>query len=312
MGRGALLLATGLALPRTAWAHAGDASGSGWSFDPWTGVPILAIGALYAAGLLRLWSRSAVGKGVSVTRSLLYLAGLALLAAALHSPLEHLAQELFSAHMVQHQLLMIVAAPLLVLGRPGPALLWSLPQHARWWLGRTAARGPVQHAWRAATQPLTAWVLFFGALWVWHLPALYQAGVEQEAVHRLQHLSFFAGAMIYWSSVLAGSAPASAQGLAVLSTFGTAVHSSALGALLTVSGRVWYPVYEGTVGAHGLSAIEDQQLGGLIMWVPGGAVFAGAALGLVLAWLRAAEAQAAENERRRASVAAPLPAEVES
>src|SRR5581483_1241235 len=141
--------------------------------------------------------------------------------------------------------------------------------------GSRRARG----IFAALATPLGAWLLHVVVLWGWHVPAAFDAAVANEFVHWLQHLSFFLAAAIFWHSVIApGHAPQrSAPG--VISLFTTAMHTSVLGVLLTFSGSVWYAPYAAGVG--GLGALEDQQLGGLIMWVPGGIVFAGAALAIV-------------------------------
>jgi len=181
---------------------------------------------------------------------------------------------------------MAVAAPLLVLGRPLVPFVWALSPAARRTVGRWTGAPAVRGTWAALTHPLAAWALHAVAIWIWHLPSLYAASVRSDMVHALQHASFLGTALLFWWSVLGTSrrgrpvAP-----WAVLSLFGTALHTSILGALLTFSTRVWYPVYGATTAVWGLTPLEDQQLAGLIMWVPAGLVYLAAALALLAGWL---------------------------
>ena len=114
---------------------------------------------------------------------------------------------------------------------------------------------------------------------------LFQAAVKKPWVHDLQHTSFLIGALVFWWALLEGRGGSRRQVAGVFYLFTTLVHTSVLGALLTFSTRVWYPVYEATAPAWGLAALEDQQLGGLIMWVPGGLVYMAAGLALLAALL---------------------------
>jgi cytochrome c oxidase assembly factor CtaG len=129
-------------------------------------------------------------------------------------------------------------------------------------------------------------------LWSWHAPALFQATLASEFVHALQHASFLFSALLFWWAVIHGRQRALGFGLAVLYMFTTALHSGLLGALLTFAKSVWYPVYSDQTRAWGLTPLEDQQIGGLIMWVPAGLVYITAALALFAGWLRESEARA--------------------
>ena len=260
------------------------ASALPWSFEPWVVACVLISAAGYALGLARLWRRAGRGHGIGRVQAAAFVSGWLALAAALVSPIDPLGARLFSAHMVQHELLMIVAAPLLVLGRPLAAWAWALPVGWR----RAAGRAFHAPAWRVPwlwmTGPLAAWVLHALALWLWHVPALFEASLASEAVHTLQHIAFLATALLFWWSVL-GAATRSEQGGALASLFTTMVHTGALGALLTLSPAVWYPSYRATAPAFGLSAIEDQQLGGLVMWIPASLVYVVCGLAIASRWL---------------------------
>jgi putative membrane protein len=187
---------------------------------------------------------------------------------------------------------MLVAAPLLVLGRPLIPFLWAFPKttarHLSAWTKATTWQG----AWRAISAPFAAWLIHAVALWGWHVPFLFQATLEREWIHGLQHASFFGSGLLFWWAILQGRERAAGSGAAVLYLFTTALHSSLLGALLTFARTVWYPVYNGTTLSWGLTPLEDQQLGGLIMWVPAGVVYIVAALALFAGFLRESENRA--------------------
>ncbi|MBV9772379.1 MAG: cytochrome c oxidase assembly protein, partial [Gemmatimonadetes bacterium] len=176
---------------------------SAWSLEPGIVLPLLLSGWLYARGVRRLW-RAGAGRGIRRWEAGCYAAGWATLALALVSPLHPLGEVLFSAHMVQHELLMAVAAPLLVLGRPLIPFLWAVPIGWRRALGRWAKGGAVRGGWRALTAPFPAWLLHAAALWLWHLPGPYQATLRSDLVHTLQHASFLGTALLFWWTVVHG------------------------------------------------------------------------------------------------------------
>jgi putative membrane protein len=205
---------------------------------------------------------------------------------------------LFSAHMTQHEVLMLVAAPLLVLGRPLIAFLWALPLNWSRRLGNVAKVGWINRLWRTLTIPLVAWLAHAIALWVWHIPLLFEAVLHNEAVHTAQHLSFLLSALLFWWALIHGPQGATGYGAAVLYLFTTSIHSGLLGALITFAGSVWYPSYVGLTSSWGLTPLEDQQLGGLIMWIPAGLVYVIAGLALFAGWMREADLRAEKNEMR--------------
>jgi putative membrane protein len=141
------------------------------------------------------------------------------------------------------------------------------------------------------TAPAAVWLLHALALWIWHLPSLYEAAVADETIHALQHSCFFGTACLFWWGIAHGRYGRLGNGAAVIYIFATALHSGALGALLTFSSALWYPIYESTTLAWGLTPLEDQQLAGLVMWIPSGVVFLAVGLGYLAAWIR-------ESERR--------------
>lgn len=257
-----------------------------WSFDPLVLCCLALSGAAYGIGLLRLWGHAGGARGVSVARALCYWAGWLTLIVALVSPLDPLGERLFSAHMVQHELLMLVAAPLFVLGRPLGVWVWAMPRGWRRAVGIFFHRPAWRVPWLFLTGPLVAWVLHALALWLWHVPALFQAALENDSVHTLQHSSFFLSALLFWWTVLAAPTRR-AQGIALLSLFTTMVHMGALGALITLAAHPWYAGYLHTTSVFHLTPLEDQQLGGLIMWVPSGGIYLACMVAIAARWLDA-------------------------
>lgn len=277
-----------------------------WTFDPWAVVPLGAAGALYATGLARLWGRAGVGRGTPRWRAAMFVAGFAVAALALISPIDALADMLFSLHMVQHLLLMLMAAPLFVLGRPQLVFLYALPRRWRVAVGRLGT-GPVGTLWRAFTSPFGSWGLYLVVLWTWHVPPLYERAVVDDPLHAAQHASFLLAAVCLWSAVIDRPRRSGAYGAAVLFVFATAVQSCALGALLALSATVWYPIYGRLAAVHGIAPLTDQQVGGLVMWVPSAVFLAGAGLVTFGSWLAFAQRRAERREAlRREGRFAPL------
>jgi putative membrane protein len=241
--------------------------------------------AFYAFGVVRLWQNAGYGRGVRPLEALAFAAGWLALVIALSPPLDEWSDRSLAAHMVQHELLMIVAAPLFAVGAPLVGILWAMPSGFRHTLVGTVQRTPIPALWQVLGAPPTAFVLYGLALWIWHVPALYDAALEHEPVHIIEHLCFFGTAALFWWGIVHGRRGRMGYGAAVMYLFVTAVHSGALGALLTVSPRVWYAPY---LVHHpgGLTPLEDQQLAGLLMWVPAGIALAAGALLLFAVWLR--------------------------
>ena len=263
---------------------------SRWSFEPAVVVPLALVGGWWLLGWLRLKRRSNRADRTRTLRNLAFAVGWLATALALCSPLHAAGSISFFAHMTEHEILMLVAAPLLALSRPSGLLLWGLPRACRRGIGRTSRNGIIRGTWRFATDPIAATVIHGGLVWVWHLPVLFDAAVRDEGMHTLQHLCFFGSAVLFWWAMFFGRAQHRGFGLAApLALFATATHSALLGALLVVAPRVLYVVYD----IHG-SALEDQQLAGLIMWVPTGIVYTLAGLALMALWLGASAARSRE------------------
>ena len=263
-----------------AWAHApgapAAADGLTGSFRLEVALPLIVVALAYALGWWRLSRRSQRRPAVAPQRPALALAALTALAIALLSPLDALAQRLFVAHMVQHMLLIMVAAPLLLLANPFPVMLWSLPAAPRARIGRWLSRaGGGGRAWGAMTMPLVAWLAFTVIVWGWHVPDAYDAALSSRLLHDAEHVLFFAGAVLFWWPVVHPAprvrAPVSAAArviYVVLAAFQTA----ALGLLLTLAPVLMYRSYETTTLPYGLSPLDDQVWGGVVMWAVGGLI----------------------------------------
>ena len=263
----------------TAWAHVsgtppaplGDLS---WSLRPEVVLPLLALAGLYALGHSRLARRAP--RSIAARRPVLILVGLAALVLALVSPLDGLAATLFVAHMVQHMLLIMVAAPALLLADPFPIVVWALPvatrPHLRRWITRTSVLGRL---WRNATAMRLAWIVSACILWGWHVPGAYDAALSSRWLHNLEHASFFVGAIVFWWPVIHPAPrfrPAPPHALRVVYLVLAAFQTAALGLVLTLAPAVLYRSYAAVSRPGGLDALEDQMWGGVAMWALGGSI----------------------------------------
>ncbi len=267
----------------TALAHgdALDRTGASWTFDPWIIAPLLVTALLYLAGSLSL-ARRARNHIAGLVRRLAFWSGWLTLTAALVSPLHWLGEHLFTFHMIEHEILMAISAPLIVAARPLGTFLWALPRSARRWSGHVLNRPLMRGVWSWLVRGGNATLLHGVAIWVWHVPVLFDAAVDHVALHRLQHLSFFGSAVLFWWAVLWRSEAGAAAWHVVI----TMLHTSVLGALMALAPRVLYSAQTATSAAWGLTPLEDQQLAGLIMWVPAGTIYVGAALALIMLWIK--------------------------
>ena len=257
-----------------------------WSWEPQIVIPLAVLLVLYLAGAMR---RGQVY--LLRWRHASFFAGWFSLFLALTSPIHELGEQLFSAHMLQHEIMILVSAPLFSAAHPGATCLWAFAPRGRAEIGSWVHRIEQTGLMRFLAAPLIAWLLEAVALWTWHIPVLYQATLQSDWIHAAQHLSFFLTAVLFWSALYGVGRSAMSYGAATFYTFGAAVHCSALGALLTFSSVLWYPAYATTTARWGLTPLQDQQLGGVIMWVPSAIVFIIIALALFAKWL-------SESDRR--------------
>lgn len=300
----ASLLGMALAWPSIAAAHGAvpDESPSlgtlllGWHFDP------LIVGSLLAAGigwvlLVRRVERRHPRRGVPGARTAAWFGGLAAIAVALLSGIERYDTTLFSVHMIQHLLLMLVAAPLLALAAPVTQLL------------RVASPGvrhrvllPVLHSTVVAVlgHPVVAWLTFTLVMWLSHFSPLFDLALEDPGIHQLEHVAFLASALMFWWPAVAADParrrlPYPVRALYLLLQLPV---NSFLGMAILFASSPLYPHYA-TLGApYGITALADQELAGGIMWLIGDIVFIGAVLAVVAAWMRHEERDAPAAERR--------------
>jgi putative membrane protein len=290
---GAALFGVAMLIPHVASAHVGQLATPHDVWQHWDANPVeivlVVLPALwYAIGVRALWHRAGLGHGVTVAQAVAFEAGMFTLAVALFTPLDAMAEALFSVHMIQHLLLILVAAPLCVFGAPLVPALMVLPQTTRvsvgrWWVRRTSAR----RALHVVTGPGVVFVLQMLALWFWHFPGPYEAALVHPGIHALEHLSFFVTASLFaWVVAAPCGRPRASEGMGILLVGATLMQSGVLGALLMFARVPWYPAH--AEGAHlwGTTLLQDQQLAGLLMWIPASGVYIAASAWLFLRWMR--------------------------
>jgi putative membrane protein len=258
-----------------------------WTFPPLVTVNLLLAGAVYIIGVHRLWAKAGTGAVIMKRQAAAFAVGMFVLVLALTSPIDALSDDLGWMHMIQHMLIINVAAPLLVLGSPGLAFIWLLPMPWRrkfgsYWNRDRSGRTVTYLLW----QPLVLWALFAFTLWIWHLPSLYERALHNELFHDFQHFTFLITACLFWRVLLD---PVSRLRLsrvgAVLYLFFTSLHATVLGVFMALSQGVWYTTYEGRTLSWNISPMEDQQLAGLIMWMPACMIYALIAAIVLAYWL---------------------------
>ncbi|HVX75537.1 MAG TPA: cytochrome c oxidase assembly protein [Bradyrhizobium sp.] len=296
-----------LTSPCLAWAHESGQHQApsfgllvkGWTSDPATLVPLIVATVWYLIGMIRARYD---GKSRVIPRKgpLCFAAAMIVLVIALQSPIDTISEDLFSVHMVQHLLLMLAAPPLLVLSGCAIMYLRALPRSARKSVARFWSRSEINYLYDALMHPLLVWTLFCGAFVFWHSPGPYQWALDDERVHIVEHLSFFLTSLAFWSIVLAprGTRRRLQYGPTLLFVVSTAVLSGLPGALMIFSPRPLYPGHAEGVAKWGLTLMEDQQIAGLIMWIPAGAAYILAVVVVFLEWMKEAEARAIRAARR--------------
>ncbi len=262
-------------------------------FSPLTAaleIVIIAIAGLYLLGAVRVWRRAGWGHGLAPWRAACFLGGMLILGAALAAPMDRLADHSFAAHMFQHVLLMKLIPPMLVLGEFSVPLLHAVGGVTAHRLGSAWTRSSfLPGLWSKLTSPWFAWSFLGLSLWIWHVPPFYEAALGTQWLHVLEHAMFFSSSLLFWWYILQpGRDRAIRYGAVVLFLFTTLFQESALGALLTFSAKSWYQVYAGT-DPWGLSPLSDQQVAGMIMWIPGGLLFGFLMVYYFGAWLKAIE-----------------------
>lgn len=259
-----------------------------WSWDPLI-LSLLGITlAAYIRGLFLQRRRQGGLLSGQRLRVWAFLAGMLTIFIALNSPIDTLSTQLFSLHMVQHILLMDFAAPLLAFSAPLGPILQAFPfrgQHAlgQWW---SRPNNILRHAWAWLSHPLAAWVLFAGFLWLWHIPALYMAAVENDTIHAIEHFCFLGSGLLFWWNIFFffwRKPGKKGAGVFYMALYG--LQSSGLGGLLTISSTPWYTDYVSSSHLLGVSALFDQQIAGVVMMLPEAAIYLVGALMMLKGWL---------------------------
>jgi cytochrome c oxidase assembly factor CtaG len=192
-------------------------------------------------------------------------------------------------HMIEHELIMLVATFLLAASSAGGVLAWGLPRPLRQALGG-GWKTPLVALWKRLTEPVTATAVQAMVMWAWHAPILFDRALESSGWHVAQHLCFFVSALLFWWAMLNPRGGRGGYGVSAACLFVTSLIGGALGALMAFSASPWYADYAAMgMSGIGLDPVTDQQLAGLLMWIPGGLVHGLAALVLFYRWLKASE-----------------------
>ncbi len=247
-----------------------------WSFEPQIVVGIVIAAVLYAVGWWKLRRRGRGRFRLHTWRAVCFGLGLATVAVALLSALAEYDDVLFSAHMAQHLLLLIVAAPLIWLGAPMLPMLWAFPVSWRKAIGRLLVpRSPVHRFFHFLTTPAISLTIYLLVVVVWHVPSFYDAAQGATALHDFEHTTFFCAALLFWWPIVhpTGGRRRLGYGAGALYCVPPMLEGTLIGALLTFSSEPVYATYQNAPRTFGLSVLQDQQIGGLLMWVIGGVLF---------------------------------------
>lgn len=304
MIRSAPVVLTSVLMTSTASAHglgAGTSHDLEWSFEPWIllSLGIAAVG--YGLGLRRLRQDTGQARIIAPSQSAAFWSGLVILAIALISPLDALADDLFSAHMVQHLLLLLAAPPLLVYSRPAIVFLWAFPLRTRKRVGAVWTRLQLGRGVGMLLHPIVVWALFSGIFTFWHLPGPYEWALRHQPIHILEHVTFFVSALMFWTVVIEPSGRRRLGfGGSLVFVGSTAILSGLPGALMILAPRPLYAAQ--AAGEWGLTQLQDQQLAGLVMWVPAGFVYVAALAWLFMKWMQDGERRALKHAARFAAM----------
>jgi putative copper resistance protein D len=300
-----VLIGIHLLLPARVLAHGAEAPTPSfpsvlleWRFDPTAIVPRVLVAALYAWAVQRV-DAAHPGNRHSSHRTWMFMAGLLAIAVALTSPIEAYEGLLFSVHMIQHMLLELVAAPLLLAGAPITlALRVSSPRVRRGLLAVLQSR--VVHV---ISFPVIAWVLFAAVNWGWHFSTLYDQALENDLLHYFQHATFLGAALLFWWPAI-GADPSPwrlPHPMRLFYLFLAMPQNSFLGVALLQTSTVLYPHYVTNGRTWGPSPLEDQHLGGVLMWVMGDMAFLAGMAVVVALWVRYEERRTSRLDARLAA-----------
>lgn len=227
--------------------------GAVWNLDPILITVLLGFAAAYWVGYAKR-----IDAGANRNSALSFAIGWTILTLALISPLCNLSVALFAARVGQHMILALIAAPLIIAGRADIMLARAIK-------GLSETPGRAEFA--------VGTIGFALATWIWHMPAPYTATFESHAIYWLMHLTMIGTALLVWRVILR-----SEPGSMLLASFITGIQMAGIGAILTLAPMALFAVHEATTWPFGLTPLQDQTLGGLIMWVPGGLILTGEVL----------------------------------
>lgn len=257
---------------------------SQWTFDAAGFLAVLCAGVFYGIGLYQIRRRAGRRRVVTPGATVCFWSGLAVTLLALDSPVGALDDVMFSAHMAQHILLGLVAPLLIVLGKPMVVFAWALDPPVRRLLEREWRASPLGRIRRRSVWVIAAAVGFHvGSWWLWHLPPTFDAALRYDTVHLLEHAMLFASGLALWW-VVTGVRRRARTGLAIIALFAAHTGTGILAALIVLSNHPLYHVADELHRWH-LGAMADQEIGGVLMWVPGGFVYLGVVSALVVRWL---------------------------
>jgi cytochrome c oxidase assembly factor CtaG len=261
-----------------------------WAWRPEIILTLVLAAMIHLVGRWRL-RRQGGEQTVKSWRSAAYLGGLVVLWIALMSPIDVLSSQFFYMHMIQHLLLVMIAPPLLLVANPMPIMMWGLPSGLRLEVGRWLRRDSVvRRTVRSLTTPGLVWLYFVAVLVGWHDPRLYNLTLESELIHDLEHLTFFGTAMLFWWHVI-GVAPhihrRLSPGVRIGYTLSVVPPTALTGIAIAFASEPIYTYYTTVPRLGSMTALQDQMLGGVIMWIPGSMMYILAALILLARFVRA-------------------------
>lgn len=290
-------------LPLSVHAHATGDVHHWWTLDPWVLTPLSLTGLLYLSGVLLLRHRQHAGIAVRWPTLVSAALGTAVIFFALVWPLDAFSESSFAAHMAQHMLLIAGAGPLLAAARPGIAITAALATFSPA-LAKTLAQ---PRKWlRIMLLPSVVFAVHGAVIWGWHAPLLFESALRWEWVHRIEHVSFLIAGYWYWAVLLRqADAEGGGHAAAALWSLATLMHTGLLGALITFAPRPLYATYVETQGGVA-AALQDQQLAGLLMWVPMAIPYVIGGLAFAAAWMQESERFSVTDKQTWESDARPV------
>jgi putative membrane protein len=263
-------------------------------------IPQILLAVIYLSGWIRLRQKHA--KIANNWRLFSYISGHVFFSIALYSGIDFYQTFLFFIHMIQHLLLVMIVPPLIFLAAPMPISFWGLPRIARIEIGKIFGRkSTFRKILTELSSPALIWLVFTISLWLWHDPGAYDAAIQDQFVHDLEHISFFvAGLLLWWH--ITGAAPrihkSRSYGMRLVIVGLTYFQNIILGMGLSLWGELVYTHYARVPRFWNLDPVDDQTIGGLIMWLPGGMMYLIAIIFLV--------AKMIEDSEKRSRIRKPI------